>query len=174
MELVFLYTGEGLSRESWPGPPDLYGCDLRILPEAEMQALRGLALKTFAEPDGAGKGRLFFSIEQDRDSSPGGIPIRLCASKVHGKEVSGLGAPAVFKDLHGGSCAVTDPRVEVPVSIPIGQAEPAAIVVLIDTGYGGDVGKATGCAARVQKEGILLSATERTALAQVDLQLVTS
>lgn len=174
MELVFLYTGEGLSRESWPGPPDLYGCDLGILPEAEMQALRGLALKTFAEPDGAGEGRLFFSIEQDRDSSPGGIPIRLCASKVHGKEVSGLGAPAVFKDLHGGSCAVTDPRVEVPVSIPIGQAEPAAIVVLIDTGYGGDVGKATGCAARVQKEGILLAATERTALAQVDLQLVTS
>ena len=114
-----------------------------------MQALRGLTLKTFAEPDGAGKGRLLFSLEQHGDSGPGGVAIRLCASKVHGKEVSGLGAPAVFKYLHGGSCAVTDPRVEVAVSIPIGQAEPAAIVVLIDTGYGGDVGKATGRAARV-------------------------
>ncbi|MEO1827142.1 MAG: hypothetical protein ABGZ31_15660 [Roseibacillus sp.] len=139
-----------------------------------MQALRGLTLKTFAEPDGAGKGRFLFSLEQHGDSGPGGVAIRPCASKVHGKEVSGLGAPAVFKDLHGGSCAVADPRVEVAVSIPIGQAEPAAIVVLIDTGYGGDVGKATGCAARVQKEGILLAATEGTTFAQVDLQLVTS
>lgn len=160
MELVFLYAREGFSRESWSGPSDCYGCDLRILSKAEMQAFRGLTLKTFAEPYGAGKGRSFFSLEQDRDSSPGGVAIRLCASKVHGKEVSGLGAPAVFKYLHGGSCAVTDPRVEVAVSIPIGQAEPAAIVVLIDTGYRGDVGKATGCAAGVQKEGILLAATE--------------
>ena len=139
-----------------------------------MQALRGLTLKTFAEPDGAGKGRFLFSLEQHGDSGPGGVAIRLCASKVHGKEVSGLGTPAVFKYLHGGSCAVADPRVEVAVSIPIGQAEPAAIVVLIDTGYGGDVGKATGRAARVQKEGILLAATEGTTFPQVDLQLVTS
>jgi hypothetical protein len=44
-----------------------------------MQALRGLTLKTFAEPDGAGKGRLLFALEQDRDSSPGGVAIGLCA-----------------------------------------------------------------------------------------------
>jgi hypothetical protein len=174
MEFIFLYAREGLSRESWSGPPNFHGCDLRILPEAEMQALGGLTLKTFAEPDSTGKGRLFFSLEQDRDSGPGGVTIGLCPLKIHGEEVSGLGAPAVFEDLHGGSCAITDPCVEVPVSIPISQTEPTAIVVLIDTGYGGDVGKATGCAARVQEEGILLPATEGTTFAQVDLQLVTS
>ena len=38
-----------------------------------------------SKADGAGKGRSFFSLEQDRDSSPGGVAIRLCASKIHGK-----------------------------------------------------------------------------------------
>ena len=139
-----------------------------------MQALGGLTLKTFAEPNSTSDGRPLLSLEQHRDPSSGGVTIRLCSLKVDGKEVSSLGTPAVFKDLDGRSRAVADPCVKVPVSIPIGQTEPTAIAVLIDTGYGGDIGKATGCASSVQKESVPLPATERTSFAQVDFQLVTS
>jgi len=88
-------------------------------------------------------------------------------------EVSSFGSPAIFEDLNRRSSAVADPRVEIPISIPVRQAESAAITVLIDSGDEGDVGKAAGCTTRIQEEGILFATAERAAFSQIDLKLIT-
>ena len=172
VKLIEFYPGEHLSCESWSGPSDFHGYNPGIFAETEMQALGGLALKSLTETNRPGEGRLFLALEQDRDACPGGVAVGSGTLQVQGNEFSGPGAPAVFEDLDGRGRTVADPRVEVPVGIPVGEAQPAPVIVLIDSGDGRDVGEAAGFAAGIQEESIFLPATEGPAFPQVDLKLI--